>query len=233
MSEITSSFISPSNTAQIITLAATMAVPGANNMIIYDPAALQDSVDKLFGKNQFPSSFFSTDTLSKLNSAADAVFRFTINPMNADVSKGKVRTVTQTKAGFETQYWRNNLMRISYKGKTPAFKAPINYLTGGAKDTLTKNSSIIGQGINNVLSDIRLSPAWIKFQRFQEFYDNQQGDSVMIWDGVFYLGWLDDFNFTVEGPRPESISYSFVFIAYPDKIVNLFTKIPSLVTSVY
>jgi len=216
----------PSISVQVLTQLATMAVPGANNMILYDPSSLKASFKSV--KKPFTKNFFTLDNVSAVDRTASAIFRFTVNPTKISVKKKKVKAMTPTKSGWDYQYFRNDLVNISYNGNTGYIQPPYSWvkqLPGHIENI--QPDSVVGKVVN----DARLSPTWLRFQRLQEFFDSVTGDIMMIHDGIFYLGFMDDFNWDQDSSRPHGIYWSFSFMAYPDKIINIFNKVPSVLTS--
>jgi hypothetical protein len=196
-------------------------------MIIYDPSVLESSVGSLT-KSSLGLNVNNKQAFDKI---MNAIFRFSINPQNATFTKNKVQAVTLTKAGYELQYWRNQMIGIAYVGRSGAFQPPSQTLQNlGASVQDVKN--LTAGALGNSLNDIRLSPAWLKFQRFQDFYDTASGDLMMVFDGVFYQGFFEDFSFSQDANNPFIINYNFKFSAYPDKVYNLFTKVPAVYTSI-
>jgi hypothetical protein len=219
----------PSEAIQLITILGGAAIPALNTMIIYDPLLLPKNLKDLFAK---PTNAMGWVKKAKqLNKVAESVFRFRINPNQLNVTRDKVQSLVLTKKGYDNQYWRNKMVSLSYKGRSGYFRPPSVSLRemGVNEGTLRRMES--NPIVKNIMNDTRLSYAWLKFQRFQEFYDTRESDMVLIFDGIFYTGFFETFNWSQSTDSPYVIQYDFKFLAYPDQIYNLFTKVPAVFTA--
>ena len=247
--------LSLQNYLTMATSIATILVPDANNMIIYNPklfSSLKNAVSNIGSIS--PMTFLTGNVLgyltavssqnvllgaavpvaySVLNKPSEMLFRFALNPQNLKVSRPKIQKVVLTKAGFEHHYVREAMVNMSYTGKSGYLEPPSVVLRKlGADSNMIRNLEQ-NPTTKNMMSDLRLSPAWLKFQRFEEFYNASTEDLVMIFDGIFYQGIFaeDGLHWSQDASNPAIINYDFTFLAYPDKVVNLFSKVPAVITA--
>jgi hypothetical protein len=118
-------------------------------------------------------------------------FSFRIaNPNKLEVSMIKIETYQLTKAGYDRQFWQNDLFKLAYSGSTGAFMP-----------RYADHPWIEYEG-GRPLYDIRDSKAWQVFSEFFEFYQ--------------MVGSLNSFKFSMDADNnPNRIQYSFEYTGFP------------------
>lgn len=129
-------------------------------------------------------------------------YKFRINPSNLSIGTKKVQSNALTKAGYEKHYHAEGMIQYNYSGSTGYMKSMLD-----------------GIGI----SDIRFSPAWIKFEGFKKFWDEATTDVRMYYDGAVYTGYFDNINHTKDANDAYQMKYTFNFLIYPGQTHYLTT----------
>lgn len=140
-------------------------------------------------------------------------YTFSVNPANLKVSRKKLGSFILTKFGYERQNWGNDLIQFEYQGCTGVFRP----VSGNYPDASF---------------DITTTPAWIKFQEFENFYHESSNESELVrmqywgYGGAVFQGVLDDFSFTYDPMKePFVIRYGFKYTCLPIKPVDIQTGI--------
>lgn len=141
------------------------------------------------------------------------VYTFIVNPANLKVSRKKLGQFTLTKFGYERQNWGNDLVIFDYSGSTGVFRP----YSGNYPDASF---------------DITITPAYLKFKEFEDFFFNQANDSELVrmqfwgYDEVAFQGVLDEFSFTYDPMKePFVIRYQFKYMTLPVKQIEMQTGI--------
>lgn len=129
----------------------------------------------------------------------EGLYQFRINPVSLGVTKTKLTNTVLTEAGFERAYFGNGLTTLAYRGTTGHFWLP--------------------QSFSSITRDIRLSPVWQKFLKFELFFERLDGDVMMISHrGDLYRGAITNFTYQEAGDQPWHITYSLNMEAYTDEL---------------
>lgn len=154
-------------------------------------------------------------------------FGFQINPSRLQRTKKKNQQAIFLGRGaddplssppIDFHYLGNQYETFSYSGFTPAFSP----LQPGA----TPGVSTVG-GINTQFTDYTNSPGWAWFNAFQDFFDNNADQNVVMrYLNGFYVGTLDSLRFTRDAEAPFNIQYSFVFQSFKEYVFNIQTVTP-------
>lgn len=140
---------------------------------------------------------------------------FALNPSKVQVKRPKVEQYELSKAGFDRQFWQNDLITFSYSGSSGAFLPSTN-----------QPGIISDRG--RVIYDLRATKRWIQFRNFEIFYEEVGPENVrMDYFSYDYLlvGSLTDFQFDEDADRPGHIAYSFTFKGFPRVPVPITTEI--------
>lgn len=144
---------------------------------------------------------------------------FLINPLKVGVSKSKKEKYILTKAGWERNYFTEDLRTYDYSGTTGAFRPDE---MDGAK-TLEQGSTFqrfvktsLGRDAN--VLDITQTKKWKWFKSLEEFFDRvTDGTLILVWWGHSRptVGSMNEFKFDQSADDPFQIRYSFRFTGIP------------------
>lgn len=170
-----------------------------NQMIIFDPSVFDltagaDVLDQILQ--------VSTRLMTSQN---PGVFRFFTNPSVLNNGITKIVTPVLEKKGWETLQWPetpNQMITMQFSGTT---------------GTIIPIKALRDQGIR----DTKFSLNWMRFQQLQQLVLQATNDMKMLYDGKLYEGPIMNFNFVEDANQPFFINYSFLFMAYPDRIRNI------------
>lgn len=151
-------------------------------------------------------------------------YRFRLNPDKLSVTKGKIQKWILTKAGFERQFWGNDLYSYSYSGTSGAFR-PDEILSSYGPGAPTANGVAsnpkfdASQNLDPSQYNITNTYAWKKFTEFERFYTRSDERPVFMsfWgESTALIGAFDHFEKHLQAePHPRIIHYSFKFTALP------------------
>lgn len=148
------------------------------------------------------------------------IFRFRINPNTADIKESKLHSTIKTAGGWEVSWGGENLIHIG-------FTADTGYL--GWPDFAThddRGKTLIGRLLD---SNLAINPAYHNFQMFYDFYKKAHEGSgtiaLLFWNS-YYEGYLTDLSYKLDANDPNHITYTFNFLAQPDKTKTLWSMLP-------
>lgn len=144
--------------------------------------------------------------ISALSQKTADYYKFRINPSRLSCSASKVQSTIKTAKGWDIHTWGNNLDVLSYSGTTGYMKPPAILISMGIKD-------------------VRLSPAWQRFNKFDDFFHQNDGELVMIFEHVLMKVHMVDFRYDRIAEDPWQIKYSFSLRCDWDTKINMLTGI--------
>jgi len=143
-------------------------------------------------------------------------FKFLLNPDKLAVKRTKKEKYVLTKAGWERNFFINDLMMFSYSGTTGVFRP--DELVG----------SVIGDvPVSSDSFNITTTKKWRHFQLLQEFFESLgEGMLQMTYWGLSkpVIGSMNDFDFVQDSEKPNHIAYSFKFTGIPRDIPTISVK---------
>lgn len=143
-------------------------------------------------------------------------FIFRLNPSKVDCVTDKIEGYQLTKAGYDYQFWQNDLFLLSFSGTT------------GALVPDASSPVLIGTFGSRPQFDIRSTKAWADFERFYFDFYLQIGQFPIRMDFFGFrfqlIGSLKGFKFGLDALNGY-ISYSFSFTGLPRKYTPIATEI--------
>lgn len=142
------------------------------------------------------------------NNSNKTFFEFIINPSKLKITQLKLENWLLTKAGYERQFWQNELFKFEYSGSTGVFTPSVdgNIAAGPA--------ALASDGF-----DITKTKAWGLFQEFNDFYLNVGPNVIAMhfwaFSSGFFYGSLNQFNYNISSDDPYRITYDFSFTGIP------------------
>jgi len=153
-------------------------------------------------------------------------FLFRINPVRAEFSQSKMRTLELVKSGYQNIYWYNKSLMINLSGTTGAF-GPIP--AGGiffdlqALNQLSLfGDPLVGFRKSGGSFDITRSEAWASFQKLRQVFLAQTSELYALFtdDSYTYFGSVQDFQFGQDANDPFQIKYSFMMESFAWSRIN-------------
>lgn len=148
-------------------------------------------------------------------------FTFRLNPSKVTVESKKINSYQLTKAGYDRQFWQNDLFVVSFSGSTGAFvpdpSQPVIRTVSGTRP----------------IFDLRSTKAWGDFSRFfSQFYLEVGPENIrMEFFGFDFnmIGSLDTFKWDLDSDKnPGHIIYSFVFTGFPRRYTLMATEMDDI-----
>lgn len=152
-------------------------------------------------------TIYSYKDIITIKSSADSailedipIFKFWINPNKLKISRKKLTTQVLTKARHEILHWYpyNDMIILSYSGVSGTLY----------NDDVTHESSLVE------------SDAWQNFEMCKVAFDSAAEDLTLVFDGQYYTGSFESFDFDRDANNPYLISYDFVFKSYPENYLS-------------
>jgi hypothetical protein len=152
-----------------------------------------------------------TETLLNILSNKDTFgefswfYKFRINPQKVSINRRKLQTITEYGWGmYDIEEFGDQLIAINVSGTT---------------GTMIPSHPLPSMGI----SDIRLTPAYIKLAHLEKFYKDSGQKLFFTIYGKVYFGFLEDMSYPLDADNPRKINYTFNFKAHPYFMFDVFT----------
>jgi len=132
------------------------------------------------------------------------IYKFRINPNSVDINRRKLQTITNYGWGqFDVEYFGDELVPINVQGTTGLLMPPYPLPSMG-------------------ISDVRLTPAYIKLAHLDKFFRKSQQKLLFTVYGKAFYGFLNDLSYRLDANNPRQIKYTMNFTASPTFTFDIF-----------
>lgn len=138
-------------------------------------------------------------------------YKFLINPQNLTMTFQKLVNEEESSDMTIINTFRNKATTMAFSGVSGS-TLPLTFMSAFNQETKLPSETEARYP--------KVSATWIKFRQLEKFYNEINGDVVVLYDMDLYVGKLISFNFSLDADNPWVINYDLQLRIYPGMILH-------------